>query len=154
PASHDRVAVLPADSIIIDDCLGLDLIYGGKLVIDRSCRRREANMHSLFIEEICSVHECGLKRHSGNDTLVDTGFAISCTAGGEKSCMLQTELVCHKEQLRAVMVTGIDRRQYIAAANFGTMEVSFLYNNSLYPVAVEEAVIFLCTLSGRLEKLC
>lgn len=132
PAREERLG-LDSAWVSLEDRLGLVGLYGAdEIAIHRHPQRRAGDHASLHVEHLCFPCDVQLRRHEANTVILDAGWAVLSSvnaaqtrafAEAHPSRPTAPAFADHPE-VRAVRLTGQDRRTYIVVANFGPREAT------------------------------
>jgi len=112
---------------------------------------------SLHAEEICYPIHLGLRDFDHGATLYDIGFAVMAGADRWQTADFTWKaLKSDADGLRALEVTGADRKRYLLLANFEAEDVDFEFDvdPGLEAVSLTGGGSLIADAKGRLRGVC
>jgi hypothetical protein len=121
PAPTDEIISLGGNWANIENSIGIVGVYGAaELTLHRSAKRRGGKFYSLATEEVCYPCELETRTLMPNETILDIGWvALSAVDAAQTQSIVRTTLSFAQGEVRALCVSGQDRKTYAVVFNFG-----------------------------------
>ena len=163
PSDREEILRNGASWLNVDDCLGVVGLYGAdQLSILRPGPRNIENhamggirVGNLHADEICYPIHLGLRDFDHGATLYDIGFAVMAGADRWQAADFTWKVLKNDaDGLRALEVTGADRKRYLLLANFAVEDVDFDVDPGLEAVSLTGVGNLIADTKGRLRGVC
>ena len=142
-AGKEDIIRFDSNWLNIEDCLSIISIKD-RLAVYRPAKRRigirckPEGGGSLYVDEICSPCEIGLRDYEETSVLPDTGFIIQCEVSHEEtdSFVTSNKYSMFNEheysEIRSTIVEGADCVKYPIIASFAKNDTRFILNPGSY----------------------